>query len=245
MTGPGAPYTRLDFNQVLQQAFDESTDRLRVDAVVTASIGEVKITDGTNDATLSLVGPKVGLDVNVLNSLSLSITDVDDSIKIGNGSGQYLVINADGSIKNRIYDSSGNSLTSTAGALNVNIGGGIVTVTPGAGTFNSVESGTVDTAYNEVTSVASAILTTITTYNVTQPTRLKWVDISGSNIAEYTVNINGTPIYKKRTYYGNLDNTFSFSKGYNLVASDVITVKVIHYQPSVGDFSAFILVLKD
>jgi hypothetical protein len=85
MPGPNAPYTGLDFAQVLRQAFDESSDRLRVDATVTASIGEVKITDGTNDATLTNVSGKYGLDVNILNDISLTISHTDDSIRLGDG----------------------------------------------------------------------------------------------------------------------------------------------------------------
>jgi hypothetical protein len=85
MPGPNAPYTKLDSSQVIQQVFDESTDRLRVDATVTASIGDVKITDGTNDATITQVGPKYGLDVNVLNDIFVDISHTDDSIRLGDG----------------------------------------------------------------------------------------------------------------------------------------------------------------
>lgn len=58
MPGPGAPYTNLDFQQVLKQSFDEATDRLRVDAVAT------------------IITPP---------ALEVSINQVDDSISIGDG----------------------------------------------------------------------------------------------------------------------------------------------------------------
>jgi hypothetical protein len=73
MPGPNSPYTQLDADQVLKQAFEESQDRLRVDAQVTAVIGIVDV----------------------------DISDTSDSIKIGDGSGDYLAINSDGSINAR------------------------------------------------------------------------------------------------------------------------------------------------
>lgn len=74
MPGPNYPYTRLDGNQVLQQAFDEAQDRIRVDASVSATIGDITI-DGT--------GP---------NPSSIQITDGTDT----------LLINPDGSINANI-----------------------------------------------------------------------------------------------------------------------------------------------
>jgi hypothetical protein len=53
--------TVLDSNQIFQRSFDETEDRIRVDAEVTATIGTVEVI----------------------------ITDTDDSIKIGNGSGDF------------------------------------------------------------------------------------------------------------------------------------------------------------
>jgi hypothetical protein len=89
MPGPNSPYTRLDANQVLKQSFDESLDRLRVDAQVSASIeGEVQCeidaSDGDNIAIASGDGSKVvdvstvsgtnALNVNVVATTNLSTT---------------------------------------------------------------------------------------------------------------------------------------------------------------------------
>jgi hypothetical protein len=63
--------TKLDFEQVIQRAFDNSAERLRVDSVASVESG----------------------------SMEVVISDTDDSIKIGNGNnGPYLEVNADGSI---------------------------------------------------------------------------------------------------------------------------------------------------
>ena len=52
----------LDSGQIIKRAFDESEDRIRVDAEVTATIGSVEVV----------------------------ISDTEDSIKIGDGSGNYV-----------------------------------------------------------------------------------------------------------------------------------------------------------
>lgn len=70
MPGPNFPYTNLDADQVLKQSFDETNDRLRVDAEVTAVVP----------------GP-----------FEVIISDTTDSIQIGNGTGNKLAINNDGS----------------------------------------------------------------------------------------------------------------------------------------------------
>ena len=84
MAGPNTPST-LDQQQIIQRVFDETNDQLRVNATVTATLGETKITDGTNDATLTAVGPKYGLDVNILNDITVDISHVSDSIRLGDG----------------------------------------------------------------------------------------------------------------------------------------------------------------
>lgn len=43
MPGPNSPYTNLDAAQVITQAFNESEDRIRVDAEITAVIGVVEV----------------------------------------------------------------------------------------------------------------------------------------------------------------------------------------------------------
>jgi hypothetical protein len=68
MAGPNAPYTNLDSDQVLKQSFDETNDRLRVDAQVTAVVP----------------GP-----------FEVIINDTTDSIAIGDGTGNKWLINPD------------------------------------------------------------------------------------------------------------------------------------------------------
>ncbi len=69
MPGPGAPYSQLDYGQVIRQVYDETTDRLRVDTEATVVAGAMEV----------------------------AISMVDDSIKIGDGT-DILQVNPDGSI---------------------------------------------------------------------------------------------------------------------------------------------------
>lgn len=84
MPGPNWPYTQLDFQQVLKQAFDETKDKIRVDAEVVASFGDAELAveldaadgdnvalanaDGSKKVSVTTSGSKNGLDVNVINS---------------------------------------------------------------------------------------------------------------------------------------------------------------------------------
>lgn len=135
-------------------------------------------------------------------------------------------------------------LVNPDGSLNVKITANTAPPDPSVSSY-TVESGTVATAYNEVSSVPSGTLTTIVSYTCTGPTRIKFAEVTGTNIAEYTVLVNGIVKNKKRTYYGNLDNSFQFAKGLGISSGDVISLQVTHNQTDLGDFSGFILVMQD
>lgn len=162
-----------------------------------------------------------------------------------------LVINPDGSISTRIFDSNGAAITLGEKTAAFSIPVALPTDRPinvdfdPSTTLGTIESGTFDSSYNEVLAVGSGVETSVVTYTGLQPSRLKIIEMTGTNIAAYTVYLNGTPIHKKRTYFGNLDNAFQFSKGYPFDLGDLIEVKVLHNQSSPGDFAGFILVLRD
>lgn len=112
-------------------------------------------------------------------------------------------------------------------ALDINIVGG------------SSDSGDISYNYNEISSVTGSALTTLLTYNSSGEEKLQKVDVSGTNIAEFTVVINSLTVDKKRTYFGgNLNGVFEFNNGINLQSGDVIEITVIHFRPSLGDFNA-------
>lgn len=210
--------TKLDSEQVLKRSYDETKNRIRVDAEVTATIGPVdviidaasgdsiKISDGVDTLLVNADGS-----INVVADVILSHTN--DSVRLGDGT---------------------NLFTSTTigpkTALDVNVINNVIT------------PGTLVNTFNTASSVASATLTTIVTRTVTQNSILKKCSVSGENIAKYDVVLNGSVISSKRTYFGgSLNVDFDFEDGIPLVNTDVILVRVIHSRPSVANFNGNII----
>lgn len=98
------PKTNISGQQVLQKVYDEANDRLRVDAVVTATIGDVKIDAEESDIAIKdrvtdnllKINTDGSIDANVVVSASSG-----DSIKISDGIDE-LAINADGSLNAQV-----------------------------------------------------------------------------------------------------------------------------------------------
>lgn len=210
----------LNTDNILKKVYDPSTEGLRTTAVA------------------SFVG----------GSVDISISDLTDSIKIGDGSGVYLDINPDGSINANVEvnaaDGDNIAISDGTNTMSVNSDGSI-----NVKIFDTL--GLLKTFYNEVTSVASSILTTIQTYTVPVSTTayLQKINISGTNIATYDVLINGVLQEKKRTWFNDgLNTEFDFSdyskNGIPLITGDIVTVRVIHNRPSVGDFNSRVQVVE-
>lgn len=131
-----------------------------------------------------------------------------------------------------ISDSNGSSLTSTAGSLNVNV-------------TNSSNITIANTNYYvEVTSVATAVPTTILTYTVPSTPNgfyFSLVEVSGTQVADFRVYVDGTRVARKYTYYGNGFNTEFDFLGFKLNVGQVITVEVLNSQSTIGDFNSRIV----
>lgn len=109
----------------------------------------------------------------------------------------------------------------------------------------TIEAGTLSNTYNEVLSVASGVLTNISSFTATQNTRLKQVDVSGENIAAFEVLVNGSIVSKKRTYFGGpLDTSFFFDKGINFLTGQQVVVRVLHNRPTTSNFNANIILIE-
>ncbi len=105
--------------------------------------------------------------------------------------------------------------------------------------------------YNDINSVVKSVLTTVATFTapVGKTTYLQWCSAGGSNIATFQVEINGTIIDKRRTYFGAaLTTDFEFKgsaeSGIELAVGDVVRIRAIHERPNVGDFEGRIQVLQ-
>lgn len=221
-----------DANQVLRSVFDVDRNTLRV-SIIDGSTGDgsgfeviishlndsIRLGDGTNFFTSTTVGPKVGLDVAIINPISIADLDASkDNVAIHDSDGDELKINPDGSI-----NVSSVSSVNTTGLI----------------------------AYNEVSSVATSVETTIVTHAAlaSRRTFLQKVSASGDNIAKYRVKINGVIVDMKRTMFGSdLNADFIFdgegNYGYEILPGDIISVTVIHPRTGSADFNAKIMYLE-
>jgi hypothetical protein len=106
---------------------------------------------------------------------------------------------------------------------------------------SSAGNSATDLTYNEVTSVASGVLTTVVTYTATAAQRLKFATASGTNIAAYELQINGNVVAKKYTNFGaSLSVDFELNK--NIVLNDVVRIRVLHSRGSPGDFNGTLVI---
>lgn len=145
---PLYPPSRLDQHQIMQHAFDEANQRLRTDATLSVGGGSIDVVvshindsirlgNGTDFLTSSTIGPKIGLDVNVINSFSTIVTDGTDTLAI-TPSGEALVRDNDANtilsaINSKLVDGTdiGDVTVNNAGgaaAVNVQDGGNSITV---------------------------------------------------------------------------------------------------------------------
>lgn len=230
MPGPNYPnYTQLDADQVLQRAFDEANDRLRVDASVTATIA------GPFDVSIEADADNIAIR-NSTNSNELLINN-DGSINTN--------INGEVSIELDAADGDNVAISDGTDTLSVNTDGSINVVT------TYVANLTEQNYFGEVSSVASGVETTILSYTVPVgvSSYIHYVEASGTNIAMFTVYNNGSPIAKKWSIYTKLDVDYTFAspttKGVKFLAGDVITIKALHNRSSLGDFSARLQVTEE
>lgn len=217
----------------------------------------------------TLVGPNTGLPIDEIEDSNgvrrlavdanftaqnvdahVELEYTDDSVALGDpDTGNILAIENDGSINANveldaadgdnvaIQDAQGDQLAvNPDGSINVNL--------------TQSNPGLLKTFYNEVSAVASGVLTTIQTYTAPMGSSsyLQKIEVSGDNIAKYTVRINTVVQDRKRTYFGSALNTeFRFVEtgtGLPLQVGDVVLIEVEHIRPDVGDFNSRIQVIE-
>lgn len=220
VTGTGAALNATPIASTAVAQYDVAT--LALTGTWVASLLAEGSNDGTNWFTIPVQ------QINNLNALPQTVIT---------GNGLYKIPVQFNNLRVRI--SSYTSGTVSANARISAIDG--ETLNPKA----TVEAGTTTNIYNEVLSIASGVLTTIASFTATQTTKLRQVDVSGENIATFTVLVNGNVVSKKRTYFGGqLDNTFSFDNGIVFATGQQVLVQVIHNRPTTANFNANILLLE-
>jgi hypothetical protein len=221
----------LDANQVLRSVYDETENCLRVcvvegttgggagfEVIISHTDDSIRLGDGTQLVTATLVSGKVGLDVNVINEVDIQDLDASkDNVAIHDSDGDELEINTDGSI-------------SVAQAVNNNVSG--------LKKYNevlAVASG-VETTIATHTAVGG------------RRTFLQKAFGSGDNIAKYRVKVNGTTIDMKRTMFDNLNADFFYdgemNPGLEVTVGDIITITAIHTRPGTSDYNGKIMYIE-
>ena len=116
------------------------------------------------------------------------------------------------------------------GSLNVNV---VISNTDGPG---------LKLSYNEVLAVPAGIETTVLTLvSPDDYRRFQKIEVSGSNVAEIRLKLNGATINKKYLWHGSFNVAFAFEifvNGFKLLNGQTLTVTAIHQRPDAGDFSA-------
>lgn len=95
--------------------------------------------------------------------------------------------------------------------------------------------------YDEATSVASGVETTILTFLATSDSKLLSIECAGTNIAQYTIELDSAVLSRKYTNFGaDLNCCFNYPNGFLVETGSTITVKVLHSRPYVGNFNSTI-----
>lgn len=141
--------SKLDQQQVLQRAFDETEDRLRVDASVSATISSIDIDAEQADIAIKDRVTDNLLKINADGSIDANVvvSHANDSIKVGDGT-DLMAVNADGSInvafaagaEIKVTDGTDDLAVNADGSINVNVTG-TVPLPSGAATAARQDTG--------------------------------------------------------------------------------------------------------
>ena len=101
------------------------------------------------------------------------------------------------------------------------------------------ESGVDFYQFNEVSSIASAASATVLTYTIPigQSLTINGVNVSGENIAVYTILIDSVVFDKVRTYFPNYNASFNIDN-LTATAGQIIQIEVENFRPTTADFNA-------
>lgn len=187
------------------------------------------------------------------------LTATDDAVRVEDpNTGAHVRVESDGSVNANIHTSAFASTpdselivgtedgtpTGAKHVIKVNPDGSLAVVVS-----TSPFSGNVVSVFNEISAVASGATVAITTYTcpVGKTALLARINAGGTNIATYTVKVNGVNFDRKRTYFSgpfdaNFDYTDAPSAGYTLHPGDQVVVYVNNFRPDSADFEARIQV---
>lgn len=165
---------------------------------------------------------------------------VDSSVSVTSITGDVAVeIDAADGDNIAISDGTDTLSVNADGSINVNVISGTPVPT------------IVSNNFAQITAITSGIETLVASYTVPagKTAQLLRSEFSGTNIATYNLYKNGIKIAVKRTWFnGSISDEMNFTtegalSGLELVAGDVVDLKVIHSRPTLGDFEGRIQLL--
>lgn len=220
--------SKLDANQVLRNVFDEESKKLRVDAQVTASVGNVDLViDATAGDNIAIKDPTSGheLAINADGSIDANVivNHNNDSIRIGDGTKLATTT----------------ELSSKVG-LDVNLLNATITTSA-----KQVPAGPTVLTYGTISNIAVGATGTIVSYTA-PPGALQYylqkIYISGNQNSSYTFYKNDVIIVKTRMAHTQFSQTMDLSTsgsfGLLLEAGDVLRVDAENNGTGLGSFDA-------
>lgn len=116
-------------------------------------------------------------------------------------------------------------------ALHVKIGNKTTEAIPVTITNAPTSSSIYSNEFNQISSVPTSVETLIHSFTIPigKVFTLTMVEVGGENIATYNLYLNGVLFAVRRTEFMKLNETFQFYST-QMIASDIISVKVIHYR---------------
>jgi len=233
---PGATVTAK-----VKTSFSEEMPFCEVLTLSSDSVKHVKgvLSDFHNfiDIDLEVVGgnAEVILGINVFdNALTTRIENAEISVDLNHDlqpNGEYDSV--------RVGDGTDELEINPDGSINVNIVNTLVTPE------------VVKPIFNKITNLVDSIRTSVVSHTaaIGKETYLQFISVSGNNIADYELEINGSVIDERNTYFGGpLSEQFDFASysesGMLITPGEKIEVFVTHYRTEVGDFTSRIQILE-
>ena len=222
------PKSQLDAGQTAQYAFNEETGKYRVEAEITAQIGEVTIessaADGDNIAisdgvnTLE-INPDGSLNATITNAIDVDISHTTDSIKLGDGT---------------------NLVTTSASASKRGLDVNVLNNIDISGSVDALFVGVNEYTFNEISVAAGATLTIISQLFPTDY-KLRKVKGSGENIGVFSLKFSGAGVDKYRTTYTDFNYLLDYETGIFIPAGTTVTVEATNVSNSPALYSTQIL----
>ena len=195
--------------------------------------------------------PAIQAEFVVTSPIEVIISQTNDSIRIGDGTNLVTATQVGGKTGldvNLINATIEVAIDAATDSIRISDGTDTLAINPdGSINVDITTPGTEKNIYNEVTSVPQGVLTSVCSYTVPlgKSAKLLRSEFSGTNIAKYSILLNGSTIDQKYTNFGApLNERAEFTEGLPLTTGDALIVKVLHNRPYLGNFNARILVIE-